>query len=85
VRLRAVETGRWIVLASNAGPSEIIDANGRVRARSGSAQRNHPVSAGVEPRNGLTFDTRVGDAFVHVCALVACAPSHSARAKPPDQ
>ena len=74
VRLRAVETGRWIALASNAGPSEIITANGRVLVRSDDDQGDHWVSANVEPRGDLTIYTRVGDAFVHLCALaLACA------------
>jgi apolipoprotein N-acyltransferase len=72
VRLRAVENRRWVVVASNAGPSEIIDANGRVLARRTATHGNGWVSATVEPRTGLTLYARQGDALVYACAL-ACA------------
>lgn len=69
VRIRAVETGRWVVLASNAGPAEIIDAEGRVRARADAAHlewAEHPVPL----RSGSTLYVRVGDRWLLVVVLL---------------
>jgi apolipoprotein N-acyltransferase len=72
VRLRAVENGRWVLIASNAGPSEIIDAQGRVLAHRSAMQGQAWVAHDVEPRTGRTIYSRLGDVLVHACGL-ACA------------
>lgn len=78
VRLRAVENRRWVVIASNAGPSEIVDAHGRVVAQGGTAQAIEWISANVQPRSDLTLYARIGDwwllVFAIVCAAVLSAP-----------
>jgi apolipoprotein N-acyltransferase len=60
-RLRAIETGRWLVSAANTGPSVLVDGRGRLRAQL------PPFTAttgwmGVEPGTALTPYTRWGEA-----------------------
>jgi apolipoprotein N-acyltransferase len=61
--LRAVESDRPVVVASNMGPSEIIDANGRVVARAPSSSFFAPahVTATVHLPSGQTPYRRYGD------------------------
>ena len=70
-RLRALETARPMLRATNTGISAIIDHRGQVLAR-GEAFRVTIVEARVEPRTGLTPYVRVGDAPAVVLAF-ACA------------
>lgn len=71
-RLRAIETRRWVVRASTAGPSAVIDPWGRVRA--GSEPGTAAVLLGaIEPRSDTTPYVRVGDAFGLACAGLALA------------
>jgi len=58
-RMRALETGRWMLRATNTGISAIIGPWGRVRARGGQF-RPTVVQARVEPRSGLTPFVRWG-------------------------
>ncbi|MEM1334812.1 MAG: apolipoprotein N-acyltransferase, partial [Actinomycetota bacterium] len=59
-RLRAIETGRWVVQAAPTGFSAVIDADGRVLQRT--AQREQAVLFDtVELRSGDTWYTAVGD------------------------
>ena len=69
VRLRAVETRRWLVRASTSGPSAIVDPAGRVgdRLAFGSAG---VVRGTIEPRGGATLYARVGDVFALACAAI---------------
>lgn len=58
-RLRAIETGRWLVSAANTGPSGVVDAAGRLRGQL------PPGRAGLgtfslEPRTALTPYDRWG-------------------------
>jgi apolipoprotein N-acyltransferase len=58
-RLRALETGRWTLLAAPTGFSAVIDEDGRVLQRTG--QREQAVlEATVEQRSGHTLATRIG-------------------------
>ena len=58
--LRAIEDGRFLLRAANAGPSEIIDPHGRVVAALPLGARG--VLAGrVAPRTDLTWYARYGD------------------------
>jgi apolipoprotein N-acyltransferase len=60
-RLRALETGRWVVQAAPTGYSAVVDPRGRVVARGGlggAAVVQHPV----ELRTGTTLAVRLGTA-----------------------
>lgn len=69
--LRAVEHGVPLVLASNAGPSLLIDAQGRIVARTASQFALEIAVAQVSPRRGVTLYTRFGDWFAVLCCTVA--------------
>jgi apolipoprotein N-acyltransferase len=62
--LRAVENGVPVLLVSNTGPSEVIDAHGRVMARAGRLFEPAVVESRVAPASGGTFYTYFGDVFV---------------------
>jgi len=68
VVLRAVEQRRWIVRASTAGPSALIDPLGRVMARSALLQEA-VVTGEVDGRDQVTPYNRLGDAFAWACVL----------------
>ncbi len=59
-RLRAIETGRWVVQAAPTGFSGFITPDGRVLERTGVGQRAVRVHA-VGLRRGLTLYSRAGD------------------------
>ena len=59
-RMRALETGRWMLRATNTGISAIIDERGRVQARLPQFQRG-VVQGLVEPRQGATPYSRWPD------------------------
>lgn len=74
-RFRAVENRRPVVIASNAGPSWIVDADGRVvartergRAATASAQVRVDVPPGLYRRGGDTV-WMIALAIANVCAL----------------
>jgi apolipoprotein N-acyltransferase len=58
-RLRALETGRWLVQAAPTGYSAVIDQRGRVRGRGGLGGPA-VVAASVELRSGTTLAVRLG-------------------------
>jgi apolipoprotein N-acyltransferase len=70
VSLRAVEQRRTLVRASTSGPSAIVDADGRVLARTKTFTREVLLGA-VQPHDGRTIYGRVGDAFAVGCLLLA--------------
>jgi apolipoprotein N-acyltransferase len=75
---RAVEQRRYVVRASTAGPSAIVDPRGRVRAES--AIGTDAVGAGaVVPRSDLTPYGQVGDLFAWGCVAVALAAAFHRR------
>ncbi len=59
-RLRAAETGRWLLRATNTGVSAVIDDRGQVVVRSPQFQVDL-LQALVQPRAGATPYVRVGD------------------------
>ena len=69
--LRAVENGVPLVLASNAGPSLVIDAQGRIVTRTARPFDVGVAVAAVPLGRGATIFNRFGDWFAAVCALVA--------------
>lgn len=73
---RAIEEGRFLLRAANAGPSEIIDPHGRVIALLPLGARG-VLTGRVAPRTGLTWYARYGDvpAWTAVAATgLALAP-----------
>ena len=59
-RMRARETGRPLLRAANTGPSMVIDAQGRVVARSPQFQV-YTLTAAVQPMQGTTPYARFGN------------------------
>ena len=85
--MRAAEANRPVVLASNLGPSQIIDARGRVVARSTHFYAPDVVTARVHMPGGMTPYRRFGDftwalpllALVAGCRRAARGPSSARR------
>lgn len=69
-RLRARETERFVLRATNTGISAVIDAGGKVVARSRQFE-TQVISAAVEPRSGATPYVRTGNWPVVTLCLVA--------------
>src|SRR5207248_2486857 len=69
-RLRAMETGRWVVQSAPTGYSAVVNEGGKVLAHSDlSAQR--VIQRTVERRAGQTAATRLGDGVPALLALLA--------------
>jgi apolipoprotein N-acyltransferase len=79
-QMRALETGRWMVRATNTGASAAIDPKGRVRSRL------PPFVAGtlvaeVTPMQGMTPYARIGDLPVVILAVGLLAFASRRRGK----
>ena len=77
-RLRALETGRWVVQAAPTGYSAVVDHHGHVLARSGlggAAVLRHEVQL----RTGRTVFVSLGPAPVLLAAAVILAIAHGRR------
>jgi apolipoprotein N-acyltransferase len=68
-RLRAWETGRWVIQAGPTGLTAIIDDRGRVLERS-TLSAAQVIQRSVPLRQGLTPYARVGDAGVAGAVVV---------------
>lgn len=68
-RLRAIETGRWLVQVSPTGFSAFIGPDGRVHQRTGTSERAVEVRRGVPLRTGETWYVRWGDLPARVSAV----------------
>ncbi len=68
-RLRAQETGRWVLQAAPTGFSAIVDPDGNVLERTGISEQR-VLYATIERREGLTLATRFGATPMLVLALV---------------
>jgi len=80
-RLRAIETGRWLVSAANTGPSVLVDAAGRLRDQL-PAGRNGSAVFTLRPRSQLTLYARWGEAPLLIALAIAlvlnlCGPPGS--------
>lgn len=73
-RLRAMETGRWVLQAAPTGFSAIIDPGGAVLDRTGVSEQR-VLYATVERREGLTLATRLGAAPMLVLAVASFVAS----------
>ncbi len=71
-RVRAVETGRWVVQAAPTGYSGVIDQRGAVR-RQGPLGDRAVIQATVELRDGRTWAVRLGDWPAVALALLVLA------------
>ena len=71
-RIRAVETGRFILRATNTGVTAVIDPRGRIVARAEPRVRT-AIRAGFAPRREMTFFVQYGDWFAALCALATAA------------
>ncbi|MCB1039322.1 MAG: apolipoprotein N-acyltransferase, partial [Acidimicrobiales bacterium] len=60
-RLRAIESGRWLVQVAPTGFSEFVGPDGAVYQRTGTRERAVEVRRDVPLRSGLTWYTRAGD------------------------
>ena len=71
-RLRAIETGRWVLQAAPTGFSAVVTPEGRVVQRTGVSERA-VLSARVDLRSGRTWAVTVGDWLAVVLAISSVA------------
>ncbi len=71
-RLRAVESGRYVVRAANTGISSIIDPMGNIDAKLGALEEGYVISD-VEMRENRTLYSYIGNLFVYVCIVFLTA------------
>ena len=69
-RLRAMETGRWVVQSAPTGYTAVVTAGGHVLAHS-DLGREAVIRRTVERRSGQTPATRLGDGLPALAALLA--------------
>ncbi|MXV90380.1 MAG: apolipoprotein N-acyltransferase [Acidimicrobiia bacterium] len=83
-RLRAIETGRWVLQAAPTGFSAVVNPDGEVLARTGVSEQAVLI-ADVATRTGRTWALRVGPwpLLALAAAAVAAAASAARRARPP--
>ena len=72
-RLRAMETGRWVVQSAPTGYSAVVDPHGRVVSRSGLGGAE-VLEAEVVRRTGRTLFVRTGPAPVVALAVLGALP-----------
>lgn len=70
VALRAIEQRRYLVRASTAGPSAVVDPWGRILVRTPPRTR-HLLLGRVRSETGLSVYGRLGDAFALACVALA--------------
>jgi apolipoprotein N-acyltransferase len=74
-RLRAIETGRWVVQAAPTGFSAFVSPDGEVIQRTAVSEQR-VITAEVPLRTGHTWYTRVGDGPLIWILAVALATAH---------
>ena len=72
-RLRAIETGRYVVRSANTGISSIIDPMGRVMTELPANVEGY-VAENVYMRDEITVYTHIGNTFVYLCMAALVAP-----------
>ncbi|MCY4271074.1 MAG: apolipoprotein N-acyltransferase, partial [bacterium] len=77
-RLRALETGRWVVQAAPTGFSAFIDPDGTVYQRTGVSERK-VIQAEVQLRTGQTLATRAGPWPMIALAITALLAAWTAQ------
>jgi apolipoprotein N-acyltransferase len=70
--MRAIEQRRYLVRASTAGPSAVIDPWGRVRARIEPFTRGFVLGA-IRPLSERSIYGRIGDLFAFLCLAAVAA------------
>ncbi len=73
-RLRAIETGRWVVQAAPTGFTAVVDSDGNVLQRTAVSERNVLYDT-VELREGRTWYTNLGDGIFIVTLLAVLGTS----------
>ncbi len=82
-RLRAIETGRWVVQAAPTGFTAIVDADGNVRQRTAVSEQRVLYDT-VELRTGRTWYVNLGDGpFIVALMLLLAASSWRSRPRTP--
>jgi apolipoprotein N-acyltransferase len=90
-KLRAIETGRYVVRAANTGVSSVITPTGREVTRLDALEEGI-VTAEVELRLDMTLYVRIGNLWIYLClgasalllgerAVDACKPRKKMREK----
>ncbi len=69
-QMRAIENGRWLLLATNTGITAAIDPYGRIVAATPRKVRT-ALAAPYALTTGTTFYTRHGDWFAYLCAIIS--------------
>lgn len=69
-RLRAIESGRYVVRSANTGISSIIDPMGNVKEELGALERDYIISD-VKLKTDRTLYSVIGNTFVYVCIAFA--------------
>jgi len=81
-RLRAMETGRWVLQAAPTGFSAMVTPDGNVIDRSGVSEQK-VIQGTIQLREGLTWAVRFGRWPAVIAALIALGAAHSmSRRKP---
>jgi len=71
-RLRAIETGRYVVRSANTGISSVIDPLGNVKEELGALKRGYVIS-NARLKNDITIYTTIGNVFVYMCIAFCVA------------
>jgi apolipoprotein N-acyltransferase len=69
-RMRAIENGRWLLVATNTGMTASVDPYGRIIAATGRQFRT-ALAAPYALLSSTTFYTRHGDWFAYLCAIIS--------------
>ena len=60
VRMRAMETGRYVLRATNTGLTAVVSPDGKIQAQAPQFE-TYTLEATVTPRSGITPHSRFGD------------------------
>ncbi len=71
-RLRAIESGRYVIRSANTGISSVIDPMGNICGELGALERGYVLSEALV-MDKVTVYTRIGNLFVYMCAAYIAA------------